>query len=112
MDIDVGKTKYTLFGTSDPNPLSLKLRGIPVGPEKAPKLLGITFQNYRAMSTHVVQTRQRMNFRLLKLAAISSTTWGPKRDVLRTFYLTLVQAQTLYALRSGIGMRLPLHANP
>ncbi|ORC91270.1 uncharacterized protein TM35_000062750, partial [Trypanosoma theileri] len=37
-----------------------------------------------------------MNFRLLQLAAISSTTWGPKRDVLRAFYLTLVQAQTLY----------------
>ncbi|ORC89416.1 Tbingi protein [Trypanosoma theileri] len=96
MDINVGKTKYTLFGTTNPHPLSLKLRGIPVGPGKAPKLLGITFQNYRGMSTHVVQTRQRMNFRLLQLAAISSITWGSKRDILRAFYLTLVQAQTLY----------------
>ncbi|ORC86542.1 Tbingi protein [Trypanosoma theileri] len=75
MEINVDKTKYTLFGTLDPNPLSLELRAIPVGPEKAPKLLGITFQNYRVMSTHVVQTRQRMNFRLLQLAAISCTTW-------------------------------------
>ncbi|ORC86177.1 Tbingi protein [Trypanosoma theileri] len=96
MDINVDKTKYTLFGTTNPHPLSLELRGIPLGPEKAPKLLGITFQNYRGMSTHVVQTRQRTNFRLLQLAAIPSTTWGPKRDVLRAFYLTPVQAQTLY----------------
>ncbi|ORC91295.1 Tbingi protein [Trypanosoma theileri] len=96
MEVNVDKTKYTLFGTSDPNPLFLELRGITVGPEKAPKLLGITFQNYRGMSTHVVQTRKRMDFRLLQLAAISSTTWGPKRDVLRAFYLTLIQAQTLY----------------
>ncbi|ORC89991.1 uncharacterized protein TM35_000102590 [Trypanosoma theileri] len=48
------------------------------------------------MNTHVVQTRQRMNFRLLQLAAISSATWGPKRDALRAFYLALVRAQALY----------------
>ncbi|ORC81279.1 Tbingi protein [Trypanosoma theileri] len=79
MDINVDKKKCTLFGTTNPHPLSLKLRGIPVGPEKAPKLLGIIFQNYRGMSTHAVQTRQRSNFRLPQPAATSSTTWGSKR---------------------------------
>ncbi|RHW72042.1 reverse transcriptase [Trypanosoma brucei equiperdum] len=95
----VAKTKCTLFGFTERHPLILLLDGERIGADRTPKLLGVTFQFLQGMATHAAETRRKMDFRLLQIAAISdSSIWGPRRQVLRAFYLPLVQAHTMYGI--------------
>ncbi|KEG05906.1 Tbingi protein [Trypanosoma grayi] len=77
MEVNASKTKYAFFGTTSANPLALLYNGTPVTMERLPTLLGITFQNYRGMSSHVARLQQQINQRLMQLAAVSSCRWGP-----------------------------------
>ncbi|RHW73180.1 reverse transcriptase [Trypanosoma brucei equiperdum] len=98
MSVNVAKTKWTLFGCTERHPLTLQLDGERIGADRTPKLLGVTFQCLQGMATHAAETRRKMDFRLLQIAAISASTWGPRRQVLRAFYLALVQAHTMYGI--------------
>lgn len=98
MDVNVQKTKYTLFGISELHPVGLKPNGITVEMERTPRLLGVAFQNHRGMSTHVAQTWKAIDFRLRQLASIFFSAWGPKRDTPRVFHLALVQTKAIYGV--------------
>ncbi|KEG07415.1 Tbingi protein [Trypanosoma grayi] len=98
MEVNASKTKYAFFGTTSANPFALLYNGAQVTMERLPTLLGITFQKCRGMSSHVARLQQQINQRLMQLAAVSSCSWGPKRDTLRAFYLALVQAKAMYGI--------------
>ncbi|CBH14119.1 hypothetical protein TbgDal_IX1940 [Trypanosoma brucei gambiense DAL972] len=95
MSVNVAKTKCTLFRCIERHTLTLQLDGERIGADRTPKLLGVTFQCLQGMATHAAETRRKMDFRLLQIAAISASTWGPRRQVLRAFYVALVQAHTI-----------------
>ncbi|CAD2221701.1 Reverse transcriptase (RNA-dependent DNA polymerase), putative [Angomonas deanei] len=93
MEVSASKTKYTLFGRYKQR---LQLDGRVLDEDKVPKLLGVTLQSASGVRTHVNDIKQQARTRLQKLNAIAAHNWGPSKDVLRAFYMALVQSKLLY----------------
>ncbi|CAD2220749.1 hypothetical protein AGDE_10074 [Angomonas deanei] len=95
MEVSAPKTKYTVFKTKKPS-LELKLNGKTLKMDNCPKLLGISFQMMQGVRQHVESLHSNATQRLRKLNRVATRMWGPSKDVMRSFFMALVQSKVLY----------------
>ncbi|EPY28224.1 hypothetical protein STCU_05239 [Strigomonas culicis] len=98
MELSASKTKYTLFGQIKTDLLKLYVGEKALGEERYPKILGIELQPVKGMQKNIARVVQSARKQLLRLSAVSSSTWGPKAEIMRPFYLALVESILLYAI--------------
>ncbi|EPY19163.1 hypothetical protein STCU_09590 [Strigomonas culicis] len=98
MELSASKTKYTLFGQIKTDLLKLYVGEKALGEERYPKILGIELQPVKGMQKNIARVVQSARKQLLRLSAVSSSTWGPKAEITRPLYLALVESILLYAI--------------
>ncbi|KAG8339260.1 hypothetical protein TRVL_09910 [Trypanosoma vivax] len=100
MEVSAENAEYTLFSAWETNLLSLNVGEAVLKDERAPKLLGLTMQPHKVLSTHVMCMKAAANTRLMQLREVASPECGPDREKLRAFCLALVQAKMCYGVAS------------
>ena len=97
MELSAPKTKYTLFGARNWNELTLFVGETQIGEDRHPRLLGVDFNPMRDVSMHLASTFAAASCRLGQLRAMVGETWGPSKDVVRSFFLALIHSKLTYA---------------